>query len=329
MWQHAQNFLAGAAKLVVGIASIRGSHIRLPINLAQLPHGIHIHDRPLLAKGGLLISLDSELDHSKGGVTAKSIVADNLGLSEMPSIVQYLASFIPAGMATAVAAGFDRYETIPNLPLIYVLPVVVSSVAFGLGPALFSALLGALSFNFFFTEPRFSLAVADTANIWAIAMLLVVGCITSTIVSTKRRDKAELDHFHLDKLKTYARQMTAATSVKQAKSLTRATIAENLQAPIAIVYAGSDYDLEVDGDASLTDVEIDAARAASASNAMVAAGVYPFDESRFDFWPVQVTIDQTIVIGAAFDPDRRPANADATAETVALILAATIDRYKA
>lgn len=275
--------------------------------------------------------MDSELDHSKGGVTAKSIVADNLGLSEMPSIVQYLASFITAGMATAVAAGFDRYETIPNLSLIYVLPVVVSSVAFGLGPALFSALLGALSFNLFFTEPRFSQAVADTANIWAIAMLLVVGCITSTIVSTKRRDKAELDHFrlHQDKLKTYARQMTAATSVKQAKSLTRATIAEILQAPIAIVYAGSDYDVEVDGDASLTDVEIDAARAASASNAMVAAGVYPFDESRFDFWPVQATIDQTIVIGAAFDPDRRPANPDATAETVALILAATIDRYKA
>ncbi len=33
-------------------------------------------------------------------------------------------------MATAIAAGFDRYETIPNLSLIYVLPVAASGVAF-------------------------------------------------------------------------------------------------------------------------------------------------------------------------------------------------------
>ncbi|MBB4167726.1 DUF4118 domain-containing protein [Rhizobium sp. BK538] len=275
------------------------------------------------------MSLDSELSHSEGGVAAKPKVDSDLGLSEIPSPVQYLASLIMAGMATAIAAGFDRYETIPNLSLIYVLPVVVSSVAFGLGPALFSALIGALAYNFFFTEPRFSLAVADTANIWAIALLFVVGCITSTIVSTKRHDKAELDRFrlHQDKLKIYARQMIAATSAEQAKDLTRSILAEILQAPVALVYAGSD-NVKVDGEANLTEVEIDAARAASASNAMVAAGVYPFDKSRFDFWPVQATVDETIVIGVAFSPERRPANPDATMETVALILAATIDRYK-
>lgn len=276
------------------------------------------------------MSLDSELGHSEGGATAKQNVADDLGLSEIPSVVQYLASLIMAGMATAIAAGFDRYETIPNLSLIYVLPVVVSSVAFGLGPALFSALIGALAYNFFFTEPRFSLAVADTANIWAIALLFVVGCIISTIVSTKRHDKAELDRLrlHQDKLKIYARQMIAATSAEQAKNLTRSTLAEILQAPVALVYAGSDNDVKVDSEASLTEVEIDAARAASASNVMVAAGVYPFDKSRFDFWPVQATVDETIVIGVAFSPERRPANPDATMETVALILAATIDRYR-
>ncbi|WP_037076964.1 DUF4118 domain-containing protein [Rhizobium mesoamericanum] len=276
------------------------------------------------------MSRDSELGHSEGGVGEKPNVARDLGLSEIPSIVQYLASLVMAGMATAIAAGFDRYETIPNLSLVYVLPVVVSSVAFGLGPALFSALLGALAYNFFFTEPRFSLTVADTANIWAIALLFVVGCITSTIVSTERRDKAELDRFRLyqDKLKAYARQMIAATSAEQAKNLTRSTLAEILQAPVALVYAGSDNEVKIDGKASLTEAEIDAARAASASNAMVAAGVYPFDQSRFDFWPVQAAVDRTIVIGVAFDPQHRPANPDATIETVALILAATIDRYK-
>ncbi|KWV56525.1 hypothetical protein AS026_33705 [Rhizobium altiplani] len=277
------------------------------------------------------MSLNSELSQSATGAARTPDVANDLGLSDMPLLLQYLTSLVLAGLATAVAAGFDRYETIPNLSLIYVLPVVASSVAFGLGPALFSAVLGALAYNFFFTEPRFSLAVADTANIWAIVLLFVIGCITSTLVSSNRRNKSDLDrfHLHLGKLKAYTRQMIAATSVEQAKSITRATLAEALQRPVAIIYIGPDDEMEVVSDSSLTDMEIDAARAASGSNTLVAADVYPFDNSRFDFWPVPATVDQTIVIGVAFDPGRRPANVDVLMETVALILAATIERYKA
>ncbi|MFS8112338.1 DUF4118 domain-containing protein [Rhizobium jaguaris] len=276
------------------------------------------------------MSLDRDIDQRKGGVAANPTVGRDLSLSNLPSVVQYLASLIMAALATAVAAGFDRYETIPNLSLIYVLPVVISSVAFGLGPALFSALLGALAYNFFFTEPRLSLAVADTSNIWAIALLFIVGCIISTIVWTKRRDKEELDRVHLyqDKLQTYARQMIAATSAEEATSLTRSALASIFQAPVAVIFARND-DLEVDSGTRLAQAEIDAAKTASASNAVVAGGVYPFDKSRFDFWPARTTSDRTIVIGVAFDPERRPANPDATVEIVALMLGATIDRCEA
>ncbi len=223
------------------------------------------------------MSLNSELSQSATGAARTPDVANDLGLSDMPLLLQYLTSLVVAGLATAVAAGFDRYETIPNLSLIYVLPVVASSVAFGLGQALFSALLGALAYNFFFTEPRFSLAVADTANIWAIVLLFVIGCITSTLVSSNRRDKSELDRVRLQmgKLKAYTRQMIAATSVEQAKSITRATLADALQRPVAIIYIGPDDEVEVVSDSSLTDMEIDAARAASGSERVGRGGCLP------------------------------------------------------
>jgi hypothetical protein len=50
-----------------------------------------------------------------------------------------------------------------------------------------SAILGALAFNFFLTEPRYTLAVDDPANIWAIGLLFVVGLIVSGVAFTSRQ----------------------------------------------------------------------------------------------------------------------------------------------
>ena len=82
--------------------------------------------------------------------------------------VRYLASFAMTAVATAVAVGVDSKLTIPNLSLVFVVPVIIAGVSLGLGPSLCSAILGALAFNFFLTEPRYSLAVDDPANVWAI-----------------------------------------------------------------------------------------------------------------------------------------------------------------
>ena len=91
-------------------------------------------------------------------------------------VVRYLASIAMTAAATVVAVGADSKVTIPNLSLVFVVPVIIAGVGLGLGPSLCSAVLGALAFNFFLTEPRYSLAVDDPANIWAIGLLFVVGC---------------------------------------------------------------------------------------------------------------------------------------------------------
>ncbi|TIX87330.1 DUF4118 domain-containing protein [Rhizobium sp. P44RR-XXIV] len=274
------------------------------------------------------MSLEKDFSQSQTGIVADPFVMRDTGLSEMPLVIQYLVSLIMAAMATAVAAGFDRYEAIPNLSLIYVLPVVISSVAFGLRPALFCALLGALAYNFFFTEPRFSLAVADTANIWAIALLFIIGCITSAIASTRRRDAAELDRYRRgqEKLQIYARQMIAANSMEEATHLTRSALVSLFHVPVAIIVSGKGDDLKIEGEKNLSPMELEAIRTALTSKAIVNGGVYPFDQSRFDFWPAQVSTDRAVVIGVAFDPERRPANPDATIEMMALMLGATIAR---
>ena len=68
-----------------------------------------------------------------------------LRLSSAPIAVRCLATVVMTGFATVIAVGLDSKVTIPNLSLVYVIPVVVAAVAFGLGPSLCSAVLGALA----------------------------------------------------------------------------------------------------------------------------------------------------------------------------------------
>src|SRR5262245_36481792 len=110
-----------------------------------------------------------------------------LRLSESPNAIRYVAALILTALATIIAVAVESVVTIPNLSLVFVLPVVVTAVGFGWGPSLLAALLGALSFNFFLTKPYYSLQVEDAANIWAIGLLFVVASIASAIASTARR----------------------------------------------------------------------------------------------------------------------------------------------
>ena len=59
-------------------------------------------------------------------------------------LMRYLASIAMTAAATVVAVGVDSKVTIPNLSLVFVVPVIIAGVSLGLGPSLCSAILGAL-----------------------------------------------------------------------------------------------------------------------------------------------------------------------------------------
>ena len=73
-------------------------------------------------------------------------------LFEAPALVGYLSSFAMTAIATVVAVAVDSQVMIPNLSLVFVVPVVIAATTFGLGPSLCSAILGALAYNFFLSE---------------------------------------------------------------------------------------------------------------------------------------------------------------------------------
>jgi two-component system sensor histidine kinase KdpD len=206
---------------------------------------------------------------------------------------------------------------------------VVASVTVGLGPSLCSAVLGALAYNYFLTEPRYSFEVEDPAYIWAIGLLFVVGCITSATASVARRkaDDALLLKQQIAVLRLYSRE--AASGNSRSIVSTTANILETLfRVPtvVVLIWEGGENSIEKRGQIELlSQVETQALEWSLANRRPVTAGIYPFDASRFDFWPAVSPAGQKAVIGLAFDPDERPNTPGTLVEIVASVFALALD----
>jgi K+-sensing histidine kinase KdpD len=245
-------------------------------------------------------------------------------------VVRYLASIAMTAVATVVAVGVDSKLTIPNLSLVFVVPVIIAGVSLGLGPSLCSAILGALAFNFFLTEPRYSLAVDDPANVWAIGLLFVVGLIVSGVAFTSRQraTEAALLRRQATVLQGYSRDLVAADNTKAIVSITSQALAALFQVPVVVmlVTKGKVVSLERVGDVEPQKAELEAAQSSLATGTVVRGGIYPDLVSRFDFWPVKTAEGQNAVIGLAFDPDERPSAPDALIDIVGSVLGLALDR---
>jgi K+-sensing histidine kinase KdpD len=244
--------------------------------------------------------------------------------------LRYLASIAMTAAATVVAVGVDSKVTIPNLSLVFVVPVIIAGVSLGLGPSFCSAVLGALAFNFFLTEPRYSLAVDDAANIWAIGLLFVVGLIVSGVAFTSRQraTEAALLRRQTAVLQGYSRDVVAADNTNAIVSITSKALAALFKVPVVVMLVTDDRvaSLEKVGDVEPQQADLEGARSSLSTGTVVRGGIYPNADSRFDFWPVQTTAGRNAVIGLAFDPDERPSAPDTLVDIVVRVLVLVLDR---
>jgi K+-sensing histidine kinase KdpD len=248
-------------------------------------------------------------------------------------LMRYLASVAMTGIATIIAVGIDSHVTIPNLSLIFVVPVIVAGLSLGLGPSFCSAILGALAFNFFLTEPRYSLSVDDAANIWAIGLLFVVGLIVSGVAFTSRQRASEAALLRRQQavLQGYSRDVVAADNTNAIVSITSRSLAALFQVPVVVMLVSDGKVVSIDrvGNVEARETEMEAARSSLETGTVVRSGVYPDLASRFDFWPVVTAGSNNAVIGLAFDPDERPSAPEALIDVVVRLLALVLDRQHA
>jgi K+-sensing histidine kinase KdpD len=276
-----------------------------------------------------LTDVDPKLQHDIGPGADTEAASDPLA----STAARYAAAVGMTAVATILAVAVEAKVTIPNLSLVFVVPVIIAGVSLGLGPSLCAAVLGALSFNFFLTEPRYSLAVDDPANIWAIGLLFVVGLIASGVAFTSHRRAAEaaLLKRQVSMLERYTRELAGAENANAAISIASRALAALFQVPaVAMLVSGSAVVFrEQSGGLEPQEADLEAARSALTTGAVARGGVYPNFSSRFDFWPLETSYGQKAAVGLAFDPDERPARPDDLISVIILILRLALERQQA
>ncbi|HEV2651049.1 MAG TPA: DUF4118 domain-containing protein, partial [Rhizomicrobium sp.] len=92
--------------------------------------------------------------------------------------------------AIAVTIGavyvFGKALTIGSAGMLFLVPVLISAVYFGLRAALFTTVVSVLSYNFFFLPPLYTFTIADPNNWLSFGVLLFVAVIAGNLASRVR-----------------------------------------------------------------------------------------------------------------------------------------------
>ncbi|HEX5765905.1 MAG TPA: DUF4118 domain-containing protein [Woeseiaceae bacterium] len=89
-------------------------------------------------------------------------------------------------LASGVALAAERFLHVQNILLVFLPVILFAAVRYGFWMALSCSGLSIASSSYFLADPRFSFAVRDAENIWALLFFLLVSGFTSTLAAQLR-----------------------------------------------------------------------------------------------------------------------------------------------
>lgn len=98
----------------------------------------------------------------------------------------YAVAVLLTGVATAIGLPFRSAIHAENLVMLYLISIIILATRFGWAVSFSAAVLSFLSYNFFFTQPYYSLDVTSFNDILTLVLLLVTGFFAGIQTSTLR-----------------------------------------------------------------------------------------------------------------------------------------------
>lgn len=103
----------------------------------------------------------------------------------------YLYSLFLVAGATIVCEFIRPYLVPTNMVMVYQLAVVIAAAKLGLRPAIATAFIGVVAFDFFFVPPRLTFSVTDKEYLVTFFGFIVIGVIISSLVTKVRKQSQE------------------------------------------------------------------------------------------------------------------------------------------
>lgn len=124
-------------------------------------------------------------------------------------------AILAVALASAVSVAIDRVFPVTSLSLVYMTAVIAVAARAGMGPALATAGLGFLTYNFLFTEPRFTFEVSRQGELLTLLLFVVASVLTGNLAARLReRVLAQRDVVdRTNKLYGFARRVAGAATL--------------------------------------------------------------------------------------------------------------------
>lgn len=123
---------------------------------------------------------------------------------------------LSVAVVTGVVALLDEVAPVAGLGILYILAVLVIAVRRGQIAAIATAVVSVTALNFFFIEPRYRLTIADSHNVVALGVFLVVALVVGRLAATAR---AQTEEAQRRALLASAREREAMILAQAASSL--------------------------------------------------------------------------------------------------------------
>jgi two-component system, OmpR family, sensor histidine kinase KdpD len=212
---------------------------------------------------------------------------------------------------TAVGKVLQPAFDLVNISLLYLLPVLLSAVRWGLWPSLFASFLGILAFDYFFVPPFMSLSVSDIRYLLNFAVFLLVAFVTGTLAARFRRqtDAAEERERRTGALYSLSSRIAVETDMERVLTIVADAVAKSTGARAAILMPGIPFNrLSVvahsGGEEFLLDgKQIAVAQWAFEHGHQAGRGTDVLDASEGVFIPVTEGPTSLAVLAVDFSPD--------------------------
>ena len=152
---------------------------------------------------------------------------------------RYLNALAAMAVSSALAMLAYRPPDLSEESMLLLGGVFIVALWLGRGPAVFASVLAVLAFNYFFTEPRFTLYVSDSGFLVTFAVMLGVGITVGTLAARSRRqaETARDREQRTASLYAMARELAAAHSLAETARTACRHIATAFKADVVVAVA--------------------------------------------------------------------------------------------
>jgi two-component system sensor histidine kinase KdpD len=257
--------------------------------------------------GDLSVHVISEESAHAQGIEAPEQPGAVAARAEAFDARPYLGGLAIAAVALGVGLALQQFLAISSVALVFLSGVLVSAIAHGLWPSLFTCLVSVLAYNFFFLPPLYTFTIADPENVVALFFFAIVSVVVSNLaarmrgeaVAARQRAKTTED------LYAYTRKLAGAVTLDDLLWATAYQIASMLKLRVVLLLPEGDTIAVRSGyppEDTLDEADLAAAKWAWQNDRPAGRGADTLTGARRLFLPIHTGRGAVAVVG--LDSDR-------------------------